>query len=254
MITGDEHVGSTSPEVVDATYKRKDSIAATLKPEYIVRHDLFDGKSVNHHEENNVSSQFMKIFNGTDSVEDELNNVVKFVSETSSTIKAKNLIVGSNHNDWLDKWLNNPKSAFDLKNAEILYFLRTNIFASMKNGENKSGFQIWFESEKRDFEYKFIERHVGMTIMGIEVGLHGDIAGNGAKGSARAFSKYSFPTIIGHSHSPNIDKGCWQVGTSTYLELSYNSNGPTSWMNTHCIIYPNGERQLLNIIEGEWHL
>ena len=53
-------------------------------------------------------------------------------------------------------------------------------------------------------------------------------------------------------NSPQINKGVYQVGTSSKLKLEY-THGPSSWLNTHCIIYANGKRTLINIIGGEWH-
>jgi hypothetical protein len=89
-----------------------------------------------------------------------------------------------------------------------------------------------------------------MTIEGIEIGYHGDRGPNGARGSRNAFSKIGVKTVIGHSHSPGIRDGAYQTGTSSRLKLEYNS-GP-SWLHTHCVIYPNGKRSLINIIDGKW--
>jgi len=58
-------------------------------------------------------------------------------------------------------------------------------------------------------------------------------------------------TVIGHSHSPAILDGCYQVGVTGRLNQDYNDL-PSSWMNTHCVIYANGKRSLLHVIEGEW--
>jgi hypothetical protein len=60
-------------------------------------------------------------------------------------------------------------------------------------------------------------------------------------------------SVIGHSHTPAIEEGCYQVGTSTKLSRGY-THGPSSWLNTHAIIYPNGKRTLINIIDGKWRL
>lgn len=89
-------------------------------------------------------------------------------------------------------------------------------------------------------------------IKGIYVGYHGDRGMNGARGTLASFSKIGTKTITGHSHTPGIEKGAYAVGTSTYLSLEY-THGPSSWMNTHCLIFPNGKRQLIHIIDGEWH-
>ena len=58
-------------------------------------------------------------------------------------------------------------------------------------------------------------------------------------------------TIIGHSHSPGIEEGCYQAGTSTNLRLEYNL-GPSSWLNAHVVLYGNGKRAILPIIDGLW--
>jgi hypothetical protein len=58
-------------------------------------------------------------------------------------------------------------------------------------------------------------------------------------------------TVIGHSHSPGIEEGCYQTGTSSMLRMGYNS-GPSSWLHAHCIIYPNGKRSLAVVVDGKW--
>lgn len=58
-------------------------------------------------------------------------------------------------------------------------------------------------------------------------------------------------TVSLTGNSPGVIEGAYQVGVSTDLNLSYNQ-GPSSWLNTHCIIYPNGSRTLVNIINGKW--
>jgi hypothetical protein len=59
--------------------------------------------------------------------------------------------------------------------------------------------------------------------------------------------------VIGHSHQPGIDEGAYQVGTSTGLRLEYNQ-GPSAWLNAHCVVYASGKRSLLFVIDGEWRL
>lgn len=88
---------------------------------------------------------------------------------------------------------------------------------------------------------------------GIELSLHGDQGPNGARGSLKNLRRIGTKAIIGHSHSPGIDEGGMQVGTSTRLRLEYN-HGPSSWLNTHAVIYDNGKRSLINIIKGKWRL
>ena len=87
----------------------------------------------------------------------------------------------------------------------------------------------------------------------IELSMHGDKGLNGGRGSLLSLSKIGVKSIIGHSHTPGIREGCIQVGTSSVLRRDWN-DGPSSWMHTHCLVYPNGKRTLINMIGGEWLL
>jgi hypothetical protein len=88
-------------------------------------------------------------------------------------------------------------------------------------------------------------------IKDIYCGYHGDRGANGARGSLAGWAKIGTKVIVGHTHSPGIEKGAYMIGTSSKLSLEYTS-GPSSWMNTHAIIHPDGKRQLITIINGEW--
>jgi hypothetical protein len=92
-----------------------------------------------------------------------------------------------------------------------------------------------------------------LTILGIEVGQHGDRGINGARGSSRSFARLPVRTVVGHSHSPSIEKGCYTVGTSSLLQMEYNS-GASTWKHAHVIIHPNAERQMIFINKSNWQL
>jgi hypothetical protein len=98
---------------------------------------------------------------------------------------------------------------------------------------------------------KCLMRDEDFKIARIQLGAHGDLGANGARGSLRAMEAAYGNSVSGHSHSPEILRGAWQCGTSSYLKLSYN-RGPSSWMHSSCLVYPNGSRQLINSINGEW--
>jgi hypothetical protein len=98
---------------------------------------------------------------------------------------------------------------------------------------------------------KFLGRDESFVVNGIELSLHGDLGPNGSRGSAVNLNKIGIRSIIGHTHAPCIEKGVVQVGTSSYLRLEYTS-GPSSWLQTHGLVYQNGKRALVNVIEGEW--
>ena len=58
-------------------------------------------------------------------------------------------------------------------------------------------------------------------------------------------------TIIGHSHTPRIVDGCYQVGTSSRLGLDYNIGPPQTWLHCHCVVYASGKRSLLIMVNGK---
>lgn len=81
--------------------------------------------------------------------------------------------------------------------------------------------------------------------------MHGHLGPNGSRGSLRSLSVIGSRFIIGHSHSPGIYEGGYQVGTSSVLRMEYNG-GPSSWMQSHAALYENGKRQLIHVIDGHW--
>lgn len=255
LVTGDEHAIFVSPEVAEATYFAKDSIVNVLKPEYIVRHDILDCYSVSHHHQKNFFTRYAKHITDTDSIEAELNSTLSFL-ELSTPKFSKNIIVASNHNDHLTKWLNEADPKQEPWNAKVYHFLMWNMLENVKtfpdgSFEYPNPFQKWCEYASPDFKMTFSGRDTSLKICDIEVSNHGDVGLNGSRGSIAQYAKLAHKCIIGHSHSPGIKFGCYQVGTSSKLKLEYN-RGPSAWLNTHCIIYNNGKRQLINIVNGKW--
>ena len=59
-------------------------------------------------------------------------------------------------------------------------------------------------------------------------------------------------SVTGHAHTPEILRGAWQVGTTSKLNLDYTKGSPSSWFQTACLVYPNGSRQLISVVDGKW--
>lgn len=256
LVTGDEHAIFADPQVSEATYLAEDSICETLSPKQIVRHDLFDAYSISHHHKHDVFVQFAKNKSGMDDLSFELSETIDYVKKTSPP-SVLNVIVASNHNDHLLRWLNECDPKLEPWNAEIYHELMYKMLAEVRVSETGADypnpFRLYTEPifKKINVKTKFLGRREVYKIKGIEVANHGDRGANGSRGSRKQFSQIPSKTIIGHSHSPGIEKGCYQVGTSSRLNLEYNV-GPSSWLHTHCIIHSNGKRQLVNIIKGRW--
>jgi hypothetical protein len=256
LITGDEHAMFACPDVKAATYLNKDSIVNVLKPKVIVRHDILDCFSISHHHKHNFLIRYGKHFTGTDKIEDELKLTLKHIEDTTPKF-SKNIIVSSNHNDHLMRWLNEADPKTEPWNAKIYHQLMFYMLDYMDvDGTDFSfpnPFELWVSQQELDYglDIEFIGRNTSYMISGVELSNHGDAGVNGSRGSALQFSRLAHKTVIGHSHSPNINKGAWQTGTSSHLKLEY-TKGPSSWLQTHVAIYPNGCRQMIHIINGKW--
>lgn len=252
LITGDEHVLVNCLEVSGATYFDKDSMVNILKPEYIIRHDVLDCFTISHHHRRDNFLQYSKYMNSLNSIEEELEITINYVRLTTPQ-SSKSVIISSNHHDHLKRWLNEADPKLEPWNAKIFHKLTYLMLEEIEKTPHISSpdpFILYFNSKYPDY-IKSIDRNETFKIKGIELSNHGDVGANGSRGSLTQFARFSDKMIIGHSHTPGINKGAYSVGCSTPKKLEY-TNGPSSWMNTHCVIYPNGKRQLLNIIKGKW--
>jgi len=255
LVTGDEHEMFYSPHVKQHTYM-PGGIVQTLQPKRIVRHDVLDFWSANHHHVNDPITQFIKHHSGTNSVERELDQCVLFLDETTPDADwfVENVIVASNHPEALTKWLKTARIERDPENAYIFHKLWLGLLESARMTNKGADYLDPFEAyvrERATKKHHFTDRDKQFLIAGIDVSQHGDFGPNGARGSVSVFAKAANKMVIAHSHTPGINKGVYQVGHSTD-GLSY-AKGHSSWFNTHCAIYPNGKRTLIHILPIGWY-
>lgn len=255
LVMGDSHVEFIDPDVVKATFTNRRSMVNALKPEVVVWHDVHDFYSRNHHHRNEPFTNYAKRQAGMDNVARWLDKTFAFVDKHTRA-NTRNVFVSSNHPDALARWVKETDPKADPENA--LFWAET--FAALLAGTRMTPngaahpdpFVYWARQKlKTAKQARFLERDESYQVKGVELSYHGDQGANGARGNRRSFGRIGAKTIIGHSHSPGIRDGCYQVGTSSRLRLEYN-RGPSSWLNTHCVLYANGKRSLVNIIDGKW--
>lgn len=252
IVTGDEHAIWMDENVMKATYGIT-GIVDTLHPKFIVRHDVLDCYSISHHHKNNNLTKFKKFVTGENSIELELSDTVDLICKTTPK-GTTNIIVSSNHNDHLTKWLNECDIKNEPWNALTYHELMYKMLSYIGDEEEvPNPFELWSTEKFVDVGciVKFASRRDSLKMFDIEISAHGDRGANGSRGSREQFSKLPAKCIIGHSHSPGIVRGCYQTGTSSTLKLEYNE-GPSSWLASHCLIYQNGKRQLINIVNCKW--
>lgn len=256
MVMGDSHVEFIDPGVVKATFEGDRSIVAALRPKLLIWHDVHDFYSRNHHHRGEVFINLVKHRTGRDDVERWLDDTFAFIDRVTPE-DAQNIFVASNHPDALARWIKETDPRFDPQNC--IFWART--FAAMCEGSRwtESGaatidpFAYWgLRKLKTAKQSRFLSRGESFVVKGIELGYHGDKGSGGAPGSLRTFGKIGVRTITGHEHGPGIKDGAYKVGTNSRLRLGYNDAGPSNWLHTDAIVYKNGKRSLLNIIDGEW--
>jgi len=265
LITGDSHALFMDPDVEKATYTAHDSIVNILKPENLVLHDVMDGYSISHHHKNNDVVRQGKHRYGMNNVEKELQITADFIDRISLD-HMMTYIVKSNHDEHFDKWLQECDYKNDLENAQFFHYMKYNQskWLTPKEG-SKPGFktidpfEFWCNHpdtqrglQKKE-RVKVLKRDESLVLKSIELGFHGDKGTGGSRGSLKQFSKVGPKVVIGHSHTPGIYEGAYQVGVSSYMDLEYKT-GCDSWLQTHCVVYPDGKRTLINVIRGKWRL
>jgi hypothetical protein len=256
LVPGDEHALVNDPAVEKATYG-PGGLTERGDPHRIVRHDLLDSYSVSHHHNANQITKTLKNTHELGNLRDELDLTIDFLKRTS-TRRSTNLHVSSNHGDHLTQWLAfcGDRNVTD-ENRLLYHELMAGVLRSAKKTATGVSYQEPFEAYcqgklGRDCLTEWLGSTDAYIVKDVDLALHGHRGTNGSRGSARGLSSIGAKVIIGHSHSPQIVKGCYQTGTSTLMNLEYLS-GPSSWVQAHCILHDSGRRQIIHMVGGDFH-
>lgn len=258
LVLGDFHREFTDPDVLKAIFLGKGSVMDVLKPKSLVWHDVHDFYAGSHHHRKNPIVQYVKHHEGRNNVELDLDETYRTLDNlVGLSPETNHVFVASNHPvDHFRRWVNETDPRNDPENA--VFWAQTYVAMLEGSTMTPSGirvvdpFRYWASKKMKTFgQVTFLEHNENHTIKGIEIGFHGDIGPHGKQGSVRSFGRIGVKSVIGHGHTPGISEGAYQVGTMSRLNLEY-VRGPSGWLHTQCIIYPNGKRSLLNIIEGKW--
>lgn len=254
LVMGDTHVDFIDPKVERATFG-PDGIVDVLNPKTLVWHDLLDGYACNPHHGKNPFNRIAKRKTDRDNVGAEVHRAVKFIERRTKDDR-QSVVVASNHDDFLRRWIISTDWREDPVNAE--FYLTTALQMVKGTSLNDSGtstidpFAYWI-NRSGNKSIKVLSVDEPFQLAGVDLGHHGELGPNGSRGSITNLRRIGSRSIIGHSHSPGIDEGAMQVGTSTRLRLEYNA-GPSSWLNAHAVLHADGKRQLVFIIDGQWRM
>lgn len=254
IVWGDIHATIIDPTVLALSATAENNMLDVLKPKYQIVHDLMEGVSVNHHGQRKPMDRFKAWMRGLNNVKTELVESTKVLMKYNRPETAM-VIVNSNHDRWLDRFLDDydPRQD-DPSNLEIYHDGNA---ARLRFARSHEDMNVLEYLIGRHGDWSIPAKFLGwdesflLCNKRIECGQHGDLGANGSKGASESMSKIGRRSVIGHTHVTGIWDGLYVVGTSTKFRMGYN-HGPSSWTHSHVIIYPNGKRTVVTMFQGAW--
>lgn len=232
MVMGDLHL----PEEDEQSMQYATYLINSLNVETVVLHDIFSMNSISHHNFNQALTRYLNRTPETESLETEMMIASeKLDSFTKSCQKSNFVIIHSNHDDFITKYLNNCDFVHDTNNVVTAMEL----FIDIVKGRNPLGKYLTAKN------VDFLEPGSSFEICGFELGQHGSCGIAGARGSAQSYSKTYEKSISGHTHSPATFETSVVVGTNSKIRLSYNKEGIANWAHNNVLIHKNGTYQHL---------
>lgn len=230
MVLGDMHFPEEDEECVAKTI----SLINKLNVDKVILHDIFSLNSISHHDIEKPLVQAIKTTNdGFMTLKDEMLEASRKLDAMAKQCpNATFIVVHSNHDDFLAKYLNGSSWLYDRPNTITAMKLFVDI------AEGKNPFEGYFTSKN----VHFLKEHEALEICGYELGEHGHSGISGARGSALTYSKTYSKSVSAHTHSPSTYETSVIVGTNSKLLLGYNG-GITKWAHDNVAIYGNGTHQ-----------
>lgn len=253
MSMGDIHAPSGPARNVSEATFGPGGIYDVLKPRRLFLHDLADMKPVSPHE-------FGKRLTRAAMWRDDKTNLYTDLLRTKNWLVdlppfEEVVVVRSNHDYFLDRWLEAGEKNVDPENAEMYHRLAAEMLRHHRlEGEFPIPLEValrWVGQDSFPHNVRFLKFDESYQLLDIEMGMHGHLGPNGARGTVRNLAQIGTRSVIGHVHSPGIWQGVYAGGLSGEYRQGYNI-GPSGWLHTHVLVHANGYRQMIHIIKSHW--
>lgn len=255
---GDVHE-SEMDRVVRRLMWGKDGMVDTLRPQYQFFHDTLSFRSRNHHEIKDQDAMFEKFVRGHGDVRKEIQGVADFINNEAARKWSRIIVVDSNHDNALVKWVKDSKNLEnDPLNARLWCQLKDRRLQAIEEDDPNFHLLEWqLKRQGLKVKAKFLREGEGFIIArnaggGIQCGMHGHHGANGSRGNPRSLARMGRRANTGHTHSAGIIAGLYTAGTCSLLRLSYNKADPSSWSHSHIVTYRNGKRAIITMWGGKW--
>ncbi len=251
---GDAHADEIDPTVRELAFG-KGGMLDELRPSHQFFHDIMSFRR-NHHDIGDPHRMFERFVSGQESVEQEI-YIVKGLLEQGQRDWCQSVVVDSNHDNMLTRWLREADYRKDPVNALIFLECQLAKYRAIK-ARDKNFHMV--EHVLRQVEcpktVRFLREDESYITCrdargGIENGMHGHLGVNGKPGSPKQFTKMGRAANTGHTHSAGICDLIFTAGTCSLLDLGYN-RGPGSWSHSMIVTYKGGTRAIVTMWKGDW--
>lgn len=227
----------------------------TLKPKRQFMHDIFSMRSRSHHEAKDFHRTMEKFVAGQDSVEAEVKQTADFLTY-SLRPWCQTIVVPSNHDRHLNRWLNEADPRKDPANAVYHTVLQSALLEAIGRGDKRFNILEWALARAgAPANILFLGEDESYIICrdvdgGIECGLHGDRGPGGSRGSTRGLTRLGRAVNKGHDHTAAIRENVYSTGACS-LDFPY-MHGPSAHSISHIVNFENGRRQIITMWAGRW--
>lgn len=234
-----------------ASFTSNPSMLDYFRPNYQMAHDLLDFEALNHHNRENHYHMAGNAFSGR-TVQDDLIDVHNVLVSMQRDF-CQTVVVRSNHDDALDRWLadNKYEPRKDPANALTYYGLQVEAYQHLKREEHFDSLPIALNQAANDrgiresMSATFLRASQSFIINGVELGEHGHSGTNGSRGSPKQFRGQRMTT--GHTHTPSIYGHCYTAGVTGKLAMGYNETGASSWQHACVVQYKTCFRTIIHV-------
>jgi hypothetical protein len=258
---GDVHHAHLDRSVAIATWgvgaksgRGTSALIDRLRPRHMVFHDVCDFEARNAHDARDHHKRFAQMVAGTGDVGVELAATAAFLGDTRRDWSTS-VVVGSNHDEALLRWLREQDFREDPRNAIFFLQASLDLHQWIARGEGADGF---FERTLRRLHedglkgVRFLRPGESLKLAGCEASIHGHLGADGRPGDVRFFERLGIKATLGHTHRPVTRDGIYCAGVCN-ADLAYARGPITGWAVGHVVTYPTGARQHLLFDGGAFH-
>ena len=212
-------------------------VIADTKPSQVISGDVFDGQSLNHHEQKRVGyhSSRMSLRHELDFTKDVIRQLVPS--------EGKFVLLSSNHHNFLEKFMTDPRNIQMLDKYDAALIYRTLAYMTENSYLTPRGGVKFSDPMKFLFADMFLEGSVvSKAVERFNISLNNH--GHEYLINANIGNVCNTKMVAGHVHAPKQRKGLISVGSAQINNPEYQGEMSAS-AHALCIIHENGKRTLL---------